>query len=63
MKIPTIFYLKLFSFGGNVLNIFEQACFRNVTVQIALSVVVQYINMIFLHCCCFAAYLVVKIDY
>ena len=30
MKITRIFHLKVFFFGGKILNIFEKACFRNV---------------------------------
>ena len=29
MKTTRIFHLEVFSFGGKILNIFEQACFHN----------------------------------
>ena len=33
MKNTTIFYLKIFNFGGEIFSMFEKACIRNVEPQ------------------------------
>ena len=42
MKDIRIFHLKIFIFGGKFFRIFKKACFRNVSTNLASSVILIY---------------------